>query len=262
LLAYLLSRRPRAALLVAGAGFALATLAVAPARPLAALIEPALLALAIARLPALRRTYRARMAAGDDAHQALGAALARMLGSRALGHALALELTLLRLAFAGWFLEPPRDGFFVARRQWAVVLVLLAFLGGVETFGLHLMLLHVSRPLAWIATVLAIYSLLWLLGDFQALRLLPTLIVDGELRVRVGLRSRARVPLDAITSVVRAESFPADGCLRATALGAPNVVVYARGVAEGLFGRRREFSSIAFAVTDPDAFVAALSPSS
>ena len=54
---------------------------------------------------------------------------------------------------------------------------------------------------AWIVTVLDLYGVLWLVGDYHALRLRPTRIDDDTLVLSYGLRWRASIPLDAIGSV-------------------------------------------------------------
>jgi hypothetical protein len=255
LAAYLLSRRARTAFFIGGAGVTLAAIAVAPARPLVALVEPAILIAAIWRLPKLRRAYVERRAAGDDAVDALSFALAAALGSRVLGVLLATELTMLALAFGGWFRRAPAAGIFVARRRWRIILALLTFLVAVESTALHLLVALWSRPLALVLTLLAAYSLAWLLGDYQALRLLPSTIEGDELRIRVGLRWSARLALSSITAIERVDGAPADA-LRATVSGAANVVIRARGVAHGPFGIRREFSALALELDDPAALSA------
>ena len=114
------------------------------------------------------------------------------------------------------------------------------------------------------------YSIVWFLGDLQALRLRPITVEDGALHLRIGLRWEARIPLTSIalagapgladqpssTEPPTAQSEP----LRVGVIGTPNLVLRFTEpqTLRKIFGIERRAISIALLVDDPDGLVAAL----
>jgi hypothetical protein len=149
-----------------------------------------------------------------------------------IAEAVAFEAALLVYAFAGLGLKP-RTGpaVFSTHREaaWSSVALGLALATLVEVFPVHVLVHRANPPLAWILTGLSAWGLLWLLGDYHALRLRPIVLEPGALRLRVGLRTRARVPFAAISSVLEVRGDPpprrARGYARATVFGDPTVVI-------------------------------------
>lgn len=84
---------------------------------------------------------------------------------------------------------------------WSSVVAGLVVLIVAESIGAHLLLQLWSRRAAWIMTSLDLYGMLWLLGDFNALRARPSLIADDVLRIRYGLRWSLALRRDDITSM-------------------------------------------------------------
>jgi hypothetical protein len=116
---------------------------------------------------------------------------------------------------------------------------------------------------AWIVTTLDIYGLLWLLGDFQALRLRPTRIEDDTLVLNYGLRWRAEIPLSAIAAIepVHAEAdWKRKSVLKMAMLDEPRLLIrFAEPrTMQGLAGIRRTFDAIAILADDDAGFADAL----
>jgi hypothetical protein len=243
-LVYLLAVRPghlprRALVGVVAAGLALAHVLV-PASPLTVRVLPlvglgveaSLMVLAL-RSPFVRAVFRAE------------------------GEALAFGL-------GGWFRRTPpaREGRFssLRGRPWGAAVAALAFLFVVETAALHVALATRSHAAAWIASALSVYTLVWLLGDYHALRLTGIDVLADGLAVRVGLRWRVHVPWALVADVVATEARPEgkqvlDGrILRTDVL----VTLRAEVVAHGPFGLTRRVRHLALAVDAPAAFVAAV----
>jgi hypothetical protein len=135
----------------------------------------------------------------------------------------------------------------------------------VETLPVHVLVAHFSPVAAWILSGASIYSLLWLIGDYQGLRLRPCRIDDDLLLVRLGLRWSVRVPLAAIAEVRAIRARPAGrdrGYLHATLIGDPTVLVELREPvrAIGPYGWRRLVHRIGLAPDDREGFLAALPP--
>lgn len=209
------------------------------------------------------RVARALRTAGGDVpfEDAL-----RLAGRAALGpyrsvEALLSELTLLAFALGSWGQAPHAPAgsaaFTLHRRSGAgAVLAALALAGAGEALGAHFLVAHWSAGWAWALTAFSAYSGLWLLGDFRALVLRPVLVDDRVLRVRVGLRWRAEIPL---AEIVRACPGPDParhrGCAVASPIGPPNLYLHlARAVElEGPMGLRRRSDCVGLRVDDPGA---------
>ncbi|RNF40069.1 beta-carotene 15,15'-monooxygenase [Planococcus salinus] len=71
----------------------------------------------------------------------------------------------------------------------------------IETIGLHWWLHDKSVILSIVLLVLNLYSVVYFIGEIQAIRLHPLSIKDGNLKVALGLSKRMVVPLDAIQNI-------------------------------------------------------------
>lgn len=141
------------------------------------------------------------------------------------------------------------------RCGWGAVLVAVAIVGVVETVAAHVLIAHWSARWAWVATGLSLYSGVWLLGDFRALALRPTLLFADRLHVRIGLRWRAELPLSAIRTVCGgpdARGHPRAAI--ASPIGAPNLYLHldAPVELEGLLGLRRRGDVVGIRVDEPE----------
>lgn len=171
----------------------------------------------------------------------------------------ASELAVVGLALTGWFRRPKRGAMSMRSTGWLTYVGVFGFLLILETVVIHILLARMWTPVAaWVATASSLYMLLWLIGDAQAIRLHPV-VVDGEkLRVMIGVRWRAAIPLSAIASVTEIKTVP-DGALD-LALIEPTVLVTLREpvVVRGLLGIRRRADRLALTIDDPKAFAAAV----
>lgn len=119
-----------------------------------------------------------------------------------------------------------------------------------------------DAQIAWIVTGLSLYGALWLLGDYQGCRLHPSVLQDGVLHLRSGLRWQVEVPLSDVEGVAAPDSqndFAAAG-LNLAVLGRPSLVLRLRhpARARSLLGTYRQSCLLGIGVDDPAAFRAAL----
>ncbi|NOK62519.1 MAG: hypothetical protein GFH27_549333n7 [Chloroflexi bacterium AL-W] len=179
-----------------------------------------------------------------------------------------IEFVLLFLALFGWFLNyhtfDSHAKVFTYHRKSLYPIVFLVFLLLMifETIGLHLLIQHWSSLVAWILTTASIYGLLWMIGEFNALRLLPIVLADETLHLRSGFRWSATVRLMDIVDIHRpkrnAIKFP-DYLSFARAAEPQMVLVLKHPVRVfGLFGREKEVSHIGLFLDDVNTFRAAL----
>jgi hypothetical protein len=207
----------------------------------------------------IRRVVRTARAARDEGP--IGSIEAGLVAARIparVAAILATELAVVGLVLTGWFRRPRRGAFSMRSTGWLTIAGLIGFLVIGETVATHLLLAMWSPLVAWIATASSAYLLLWLIGDAQAIRLHPVAITGATLRVSIGIRWRAAIPLSAIASVTEVRVVP-DGAMN-LALMEPTVLVTLRAPAEirGLLGRRRHADRLALTIDDPKAFIAAV----
>lgn len=142
---------------------------------------------------------------------------------------------------------------------------LVGMFGGallLETIGLHLVIQHWSDTAAWVLTALSIYSLIWLIGDYQAVRLHPHVLSDQQLLIRTGLRWRIDVDWHNIAAVQRTPPHRSRRVdyVNAAVEGEPKLVLQLHEpvTARGLFGIQRRVRQIGLTVDDEATLRAAL----
>lgn len=71
----------------------------------------------------------------------------------------------------------------------------------VEITGLHLLLLHYSKIAALIVSIISLYGMIFIISDLSAILKSPVLVMNDKLLFRAGLRWRALVHKNNITSI-------------------------------------------------------------
>jgi hypothetical protein len=168
------------------------------------------------------------------------------------------EVAILRYGLFAWR-QPDAPGFTVHKRNdWGTIVICFVVAILAESLGVHLLVQHWSVKAAWIVTALDLYGILWLIGDYHALRLHVTTIEDGVLHLRYGMRWNADIPLANIAAIRPA---PADwkrkGVLKVAMLDEPALLIELREpvTANGLMGITRRIEAIAILPDDPEEFV-------
>jgi len=227
-------------------------------RFIAAPLDLVTMALVARRVARIRR-----LDSSGDPIERIERACAELFGKGPAARAVAFEIATIDYAFRGWRKPAPR-GFTVHQRSgWATIVGVFVLLIAIESVCAHLLVQLWSVKAAWIVTALDVYGVLWLLGDYQALRLRPTRIEDDTLQLNYGLRWRASIPLDAIASVetVRSESdWKRKSVLKMAMLDEPRLIIRFKTpqTAHGLAGLIRTFEAVAILADDDDGFAAAM----
>lgn len=187
---------------------------------------------------------------------------------RIVGGMVASEVAILYHALFCWRAEPdvPADAIAITthkRSGWGTVVVCFIVLIAFESVGLHLLVQHWSVKWAWIFTALDFYGALWLIGDYHALRLRPTLIREHEIELRHGLRLNVTFPRDNIASIdaiTNESQWKQKGIAKLALLDEPKYLIRLREpvIAEGLAGIKRKIDAIAILPDDTAAFERAL----
>jgi hypothetical protein len=221
----------------------------------------------------VRKALRTRAAA--DPATALREGLADALGNNAAARALAYEFTVFWYALFSWGRKPSAGFTAYKRAGWTAIYAAFALCSLGEGLGMHFLLRRFG-PLASLAgIVLHVYALLWMLGDLRAMAIRPIRIEGALLRLRIGLRWEADIPLMLIESVESVEpggaiGLPRGGAdgprrggevgLRLGVLGSPNLRLRLREpvALHGVFGIHRRSNELLLQVDEPAALAMAL----
>jgi hypothetical protein len=235
--------------------------------PLASVLELVLLAVVFTRARRVSRALRTADAA--DPVEKIRLACEGIFGPGRMSGFLSAEIAILWFALFSWRRRTapaqtrrprPAEGVtFYRASGWPTVLGVLFLLIAGEGFGAHMLLSKWSVRAAWTFTALDVYSVLWLLGDFQALRLRPATF-DGEvLRLRLGMRWSARIDAPNILSVTRLSpgDFPKTrDTLRFSMLDEPRYAITFREPVpfRGIAGLERKVRAVGVLPDDAAAF--------
>ncbi|MEM9996251.1 MAG: hypothetical protein AAF809_01020 [Bacteroidota bacterium] len=230
------------------------------------LVEGALAVVILARIGRIVRTYRAQPP--GDVLARLRAALRSIL-PRGAAEAVAYEATLFRYALGPTVPAPASSDTstpFSSHRTSSYRFLLIAGLigGSVELIGVHFLLLHLAPGWAWLHLLVSAYALVWLIGDYRALRQRPTTLTPDAVRVNAGLRWSAEVPLTQIAEVRRITKASAladaEGYLSLGGVDTPQLLLVLRAPVEvvGPYGIRKDASLLGVRIDEPEAFAQAV----
>ena len=187
---------------------------------------------------------------------------------RIVGGIVTTEVVILYYALFSWRAEPeiPADAVAISthkRSGWGTVVVCIIVLIAFESVGLHLLVQHWSVKWAWIFTALDVYTVLWLIGDYHALRLRPTLIREDEIELRHGVRLNATIArsnIAAVEAITSEAQWKRKGVAKVALLDEPKYLVrlHEPVIAEALAGIKRKIDAIAILPDDAAAFERAL----
>ena len=188
-----------------------------------------------------------------------------LLGDSRVAEVVESEIAILSYAVAGWRMKPePVEGraiTFHERSGWPGVLACIFVLIAAEGVAMHLFLARVSAVAAWSWTMLDLWAVIWLLGDYHALRLQRSVLTSSALQIRLGLRWAVDIPLSSIASIdeIRHErEWRRRDVMRLAILEEPRwlITLHEPIVAKGLAGFRREIRALAMLPDDEEAISA------
>jgi hypothetical protein len=226
--------------------------------------EVVALSYAFLRLRAIYREYRRARAQERYFIDALETGARRVLGNLPAVNLLTTEFSLLFLAVGGWFMRfetrHPGDRVFTTYKQslYPIIVPALLLLSIPETLLLHALVSRWSPTAAVVITILSIYTVVWLIGDFNATRLHPIVLATDTLYLRAGLRWRADIPIADIAGIHKIgpdDAKPADYVNFAFA-GEPQLMITLkrRTQVRGLFGIKKDVSHIGLFLDDVATF--------
>lgn len=149
------------------------------------------------------------------------------------------------------------------RSGWGTVVACIVILICFEGIGVHLFVQQWSAKVAWTLTALDLYGILWLIGDYRALRLRPTLISPDRIELRHGRRFRATIQRDniaAVENITDESQWKKKGTVKLALLEAPRYLIRLREPVEAELpaGIKRKIDAVAILPDDTAAFECAL----
>lgn len=197
----------------------------------------------------------------ETVHQAA----AKAYGPGAFANVLATEVSMFHYAIIGWnpMKEAPKGQQYTYHKDngYTAFFAVAIFAVVVETAVLHLLLMQWSLTAAWILTGLSIYSLFFVIGDFNAIRKRPIYLSDEAIKVRVGFRWRMDIPFEMIESItLRTPDKEKEEFANLILAGEANVAIKLKEemTAEGLYGIKKRLDRLAIHIDDKHGFKAAV----
>ena len=197
----------------------------------------------------------------ETVHQAASKAY----GEGVFANVLATEVSMFHYAIIGWNpqKEAPKGLQFTYHKDngYLAFFAVAIFAVIVETAVLHLLLMQWSNVAAWILTGLSIYSLFFVIGDFNAIRKRPIYLDEAVAKIRIGFRWRFNLPYHMIESVeLRTPDKEKEEFANLILAGEANVVIKLKEEmhAEGLYGLKKKMTQLALAIDDKQTFKAEL----
>ena len=170
-----------------------------------AIAELGLAIFSIIRIRRIIKAYRNSRATALDGFQAFEWALAKGFNVKKIPKVLLDDLFLVTLGLVGWWKTPRpimQGPSFTMHQTVQYLPILCGFMAmiGFETLGVHILLSKWSPMTAWIMTVLSLYAMLWLAGDYHAIRLRVPVLLSDRLIFRAGFRWEGDILLENIES--------------------------------------------------------------
>lgn len=78
----------------------------------------------------------------------------------------------------------------------------------IEVIAIHLLVMQFSHVLAWIVTAIDIYALLFIIADYQAIRLSPIIVNQEGLRFQKGIRQYGFIPFEDMEEIIVNKKTP------------------------------------------------------
>ncbi|NQX92120.1 MAG: hypothetical protein HRT74_08380 [Flavobacteriales bacterium] len=183
----------------------------------------------------------------------------------------ATEVAVIYYGFFAWKEREFEDNEFTLHRKGGST----ALFGGiimmivVETFALHLLIGRWNETIAWIFTILSVYTILQFFGFSKALSRRPIVLSDDQLTLRYSIMNECIIDLIDIDFIELSRKKPLDDKMYRTLsplgdLESQNVILHLKRpyILKGLYGIKKEFTSIGLNLDEPKIFKAMLEPKS
>lgn len=138
---------------------------------------------------------------------------------------------------------------------------ILVFILLAETFIIHILLMKWSIIAAWILTAISLYSLVFLIGHWNASKKRPIILTAEAMKIKFGMFGDMDIPWDKVAAIkYNSNDVEDDETHSFTFLSGHNVIIDLTEplTLKGLYGADKQVSKIAFFVDDRQAFTNAV----
>ena len=173
------------------------------------------------------------------------------------------EIAVFYYGFVNWRKHELKENEFHYHKESGSVplLAVIIFLIFVETIVLHILLALWNETIAWILTLLSIYSLIQIFGITRSLSKRPAIIGKEKLYLRYGIMKETEIDLNNIDSIEISDrdiELDADKA-KLSLLGnleSHNLLLHLknRSILNGPYGKTTFFKTLAFQIDDKVAF--------
>jgi hypothetical protein len=207
------------------------------------------------------RASRERSTSADPYDRILSASRV-LAGEGRAAEVIASEGATMYYALFCWRKQPAETGgrpFTLHERSgWGTVVACILVLLVAESIGLHLLVQMWSMKAAWVVTFFDVWGILWLLGDYHALRLRRSTVTDDAVELRYGLRWSLTIPRSNIASVTEIRSEADWKCrdvLKVAILEEPRwlITLHEPMTAHGMASLRKTIRAVALLPDQDDA---------
>ncbi|SES63104.1 hypothetical protein SAMN05216389_101155 [Oceanobacillus limi] len=115
------------------------------------------------------------------------------------------EMLVFYFALASWKKQPVwNDASFTLHRKSSYIALMVMLIHAIvlETIGLHIFIHEISPVISIMLMVMNIYTVLFFVGDIQAVRLNPAVITDEKLYISLGLMKRMEIDWPNVECVI------------------------------------------------------------
>jgi hypothetical protein len=213
----------------------------------------------------IRRARSELRQGAGDALAAIRTAACETIRFRWASDAAAQEMAMFYYAFFSWRRPvPSADAGFSSYRKnsYGIFLAAIVMVLVIEMVAVHIVVyMFWSGLAAAIFTAISTYSLIWMIADWQAMRLRLTSVSEDTIHLKLGSRWEAEIPLSSVVSIGTPEKRPDDDKpLKLVPVGLPNLQLRLSKpvTARGMYGLRRTTSNILLQLDEPENFSAQL----
>ncbi|WP_027955927.1 hypothetical protein [Halobacillus kuroshimensis] len=166
--------------------------------------ELLLLLIAVRKVPLFIRNYKAQKKERYHFLASFSAAVdhsfsfKRVIHVQKVFHVLAVDLSAFYYSLFSWRKQRPDGYTFHQDGAYTGVFFMLVHAMLIEIIAVHLMVAQFSHTAAWIVTALDVYALLFIIADYQAIRLSPIVLDRHGIHFQKGIRAFGSVPWEKV----------------------------------------------------------------
>ncbi|MCA0971608.1 hypothetical protein LCM20_13455 [Halobacillus litoralis] len=173
---------------------------------------------------------------------------------------LATDMAAIYYSLFSWRKKPAQGFTFHKDGGYLGVFFMLVHAMVIEIIAVHMMVAQYSHTAAWIVTALDFYALLFIISDYQAIRLCPLVVDEKGLHYQKGIREYGSVPWDNIEGLYKNNELAGKESVELAFHGlekepSPYVIKLNRPVeTRKIFGLKKTVEAVFLKLDDPEAF--------